>query len=84
MLFDLQNDPHELVNLADDREYGAVLSRLRNALQTWQIEQHDVMSRPDVLKRLTAEHDKARGTNYRRDKSFRWDYLDYLPRLSQP
>lgn len=43
MLFDVQADPHEIVNLADsdDPEHRAALLRLRGALDTWMIETGD-------------------------------------------
>ncbi|RDZ51354.1 sulfatase [Haloferax sp. Atlit-4N] len=34
-LYDLQEDPHETENLADDLEYRGVLERLRGALDDW-------------------------------------------------
>lgn len=34
-LFDLRNDPHELINLAGDARYQVELGRLRGALATW-------------------------------------------------
>lgn len=35
-LYDTQNDPHEIHNLADDPDHADTLSRLRNALENWQ------------------------------------------------
>ena len=34
-LYDLENDPDEVVNLADDPEYAAVLDEMRRALAGW-------------------------------------------------
>ena len=34
-LYDLENDPDEVVNLADDPEYAAVLDEMRQALAGW-------------------------------------------------
>jgi hypothetical protein len=34
-LFDCENDPHELHNLADDPEYAEKLAELRSALDEW-------------------------------------------------
>ena len=40
-LFDLVNDPHETLNLADDGDYGDVLVRLREELRSWQTDYGD-------------------------------------------
>ncbi|HJP33597.1 MAG TPA: sulfatase-like hydrolase/transferase [Candidatus Latescibacteria bacterium] len=41
-LYDTKADPFEMVNLADDPEYGPVLERLRTALENWQDETGDL------------------------------------------
>ena len=40
-LFDTRNDPHEIRNLADQRDHGEVLLQMRAALDTWMIETRD-------------------------------------------
>lgn len=40
-LYDLQTDPHEIVNLAQSPGHQAVLSRLRTALENWIVETKD-------------------------------------------
>jgi len=40
-LYDLLNDPYEMVNLAQDNSYGKVLQAFRNQLTTWSKETHD-------------------------------------------
>ncbi len=35
-LYDLQNDPHEIDNLADNPDYGSVLAELQAKLKAWQ------------------------------------------------
>jgi len=40
-LYDLQNDPYEINNLADDPQYRDKLTEMRNALKTWIIETGD-------------------------------------------
>ncbi len=77
-LYDLKNDSHEFNNVADNPEYAAVKNRLLSALRKWQKETNDQLTNPKVLKKLTNEQDAAVGTNYRRNKKFKWGYLDYL------
>ena len=40
-LYDLQSDPHEIHNLANDPKYAATLSELRQRLDRWIIETND-------------------------------------------
>jgi N-sulfoglucosamine sulfohydrolase len=40
-LYDLENDPHELKNVAADPKYTAVLKDLRERLKAWQTETRD-------------------------------------------
>jgi arylsulfatase A-like enzyme len=40
-LYDLENDPHELNNLAGNPEYAAVLKRMAGQLITWEVETDD-------------------------------------------
>lgn len=41
-LFDLENDPDELVNLADDPSAENILAGLRRTLEEWQLKTHDL------------------------------------------
>ena len=45
-LFDLQADPHELRNLADDDSHGKVFSELKERLIAWQTEMTDPVLKP--------------------------------------
>ncbi len=56
-LYDLQRDPVEFNNLADDPGYGSVLSRMRAQLRTWREETSDPLLDPQELARLTRWHD---------------------------
>ncbi|MFZ2641162.1 MAG: sulfatase [Verrucomicrobiia bacterium] len=40
-LYDLENDPYEIKNLASSPEHAAVLKRLRGALEQWIADTHD-------------------------------------------
>lgn len=71
-LYDLENDPHETINLADDPKYAAVLQRHREILATWIKVTDDQGQYPEsveslrgVLKRwnkqaVNPEYEKAR------------------------
>jgi N-sulfoglucosamine sulfohydrolase len=47
-LYDVQNDPWEINNLAADPEYADVLDRMRKALDDWRIETKDVAVIPET------------------------------------
>lgn len=73
-LYDLENDPHEINNLADDPKYDKVLAEHRAILTKWMKETDDKGQYPEsvdslrgVLKRwnkqaVNPEYDKARKT----------------------
>ena len=77
-LYDLRTDPNEFVNLADDPNYEKVRTNLLKAFKQWQKDTNDPLADPDKLKLLTEEHDRMKTYNYRKDKKFRWQYLDYF------
>ena len=57
-LYDLETDPHELVNLAGNPEHAVILADLRQALADWSRETEDVMPArpsPDEFDRETGE-----------------------------
>jgi arylsulfatase A-like enzyme len=57
-LYDVEADPHELVNLAGDPNYAGVLGELRRALSEWTRETGDVIPgtlTPDEFDRETGE-----------------------------
>jgi hypothetical protein len=55
-LYDLEVDPHELVNLAGDPKYAKTISEMRSALAAWVRETGDLTPetlRPDEADRET-------------------------------
>jgi uncharacterized sulfatase len=48
-LYDTQNDPHCVNNLAGEREHDEVLQEMRVALRDWQIREHDLGFLPESL-----------------------------------
>ena len=81
-LYDLQTDPYEFNNLANDPKHAATQKRLQSRLRDWQRDTGDLMADPVALARYTKENDEANSMKphlaYRRDKNFRWRYLDWL------
>lgn len=75
-LFDLENDPYELVNLADDEVYGAIKTRLIGALETWQLETRDPFSDQENVEAYVSEQLSQLENAYRTDDDFRWEYID--------
>ncbi len=70
-LFDLQRDPHELINRIDDPAYSSVRKRLTDALGQWADETDDyIPSRrtPDEFDRVTGEPDHRVRVRPRRSK----------------
>ncbi|MDG1872371.1 MAG: sulfatase-like hydrolase/transferase [Mariniblastus sp.] len=83
-LFDLDNDPNERVNLADDIQFKSIKNRLLSRLQKWQIDTDDKLRKPELLAALTQEVDQCLQKNQRVPKGG-WQYLTYLaPDQSQP
>ena len=55
-LYNLDRDPFETVNLAENPEYAAELKNLQGALQDWQKETADPLLDPAELQRLKKAH----------------------------
>jgi arylsulfatase A-like enzyme len=81
-LYDLQTDPYEFKNLANDPKHAAAQKRLHSRLREWQRDTGDPLADPAALNRYTKEIDEAAALkpalSYRRDKNFRWRYLDWM------
>ena len=77
-LYDLQSDPYEWHDLAEDRKFAPHRERLMQAFRQWQDDVRDPLADAVLLQRFTAEHDRAMTIGYRKDVTFRWAYLDYF------
>lgn len=75
-LYDLQNDPHEFTNLANSSSHAVIKTRLISEFRAWQQATSDPFAEADNLRSFTRSQLNAINTNYRRDKTFRWPYLD--------
>lgn len=78
-LYDLQQDPTELYNLAGQPELAAVQAKLREALVAWQEKYDDRIANPRVLDVLTREHDDIRENIFKKTDNFkeRRDMIDW-------
>jgi len=54
-LYDLQEDPYEFQNLADDKGYAEILAQLQKQLASWRKNTNDPLLNADNLKRLKSE-----------------------------
>ncbi|MDO6436676.1 sulfatase [Cyclobacterium sp. 1_MG-2023] len=81
-LYDLQNDPWEFENLADQPELAEVMDSMKEALNNWRVETQDPFLSEDKLIRFTMEMDSVNTLypdhSYRKVEGFEWDYLEYL------
>ncbi len=77
-LYDLKNDPYEFENVAEHPEYARIKERLLKDFRQWQKDTDDPLRHPDKLRKLTEEHDRLLHHDYRRDKNFKWQYLEYF------
>jgi len=81
-LYDLENDPNEFKNLSDNSKYKEQLVRLQQVLKKWQKETNDPFNDPVKLKHFNQDIkeivEKYEGKSYRKDKNFKWKYVDYF------
>ena len=75
-LYDLKVDPNEFRNLAGRPEYREAQERLQRLLRSWQRETRDPLADPDLFKAFVKEQDAQISLAYRKQKGFRWSYLD--------
>lgn len=71
-LYDIGEDPHNVINLAEDPDYQEVLDELRNAIRDWQLEIRDVGFVPEPMmieiSKTQTLYDFARSSRYDLDK----------------
>jgi N-sulfoglucosamine sulfohydrolase len=75
-LYDLKEDPGEWHNLADDPDHAVVRDRLVEALTDWQKRTRDPFIERANVDAYVAEQLANWEMAYRKDKDFRWSYLD--------
>jgi hypothetical protein len=78
-LYDLQTDPHEWCNLADDPACAETREHLLGVLESWQRETGDMLADPELRERFIAETAAATACGgVRKNPDFTWDYPEYL------
>lgn len=60
-LYDLENDPHEVTNLALDPQHEDLVAEFRTALETWQKETRDPWLYRDGISVMAVEHHLPNG-----------------------
>jgi len=79
-LFDLEQDPHEWTNLADDPDHAAVRGRLERALSEFRVETRDPFLDAQNVKAFQESQLAARDLAYRKQSGFTWPYLESFRR----
>jgi N-sulfoglucosamine sulfohydrolase len=79
-LYDLQDDPLELNNLAADPAHTETLKRLRTVLDDWRQQTADELRHPEKLARFTREIRSTfvDGSYQKPPADFDWEYPSYL------
>ena len=78
-LYDLQKDPWEFHNLAEDTRYTEQLNRLTRKLAEWQEETNDPLRHTHILDKFTAENDATMASGkYERKTLGQWKYPEYF------
>ena len=78
-LYDLQKDPYEFINLADDPAYRSARHELSTELTRWRRVTHDPLLNQVNLSRLKAEIDTIRqGNDFNKAKIGQWKYPEYF------
>jgi len=75
-LYDLDADPSEFRNLADDPAHAAVRTELATALQAWREDTADPLLDPAVLRQFATEVRAM--TKKKEARSHAWGYPDYF------
>ena len=81
-LYDLQNDPYEWANLADDPALADIKNRLTEVLTEFQRTTRDPFLEPENLDSFVEEQLANRDPIYRNQRDFRWSYQDRFPRCA--
>ena len=75
-LYDLENDPHEFQNLANQSEYAVIQEKLEKELEQWRAKTKDPLIDPLKLQMLSKEVGSVKKKSA--GKNFTWKYPEYL------
>jgi len=77
-LYDLQEDPHEFINLAGSKEHQSIFNDLKQRLSTWRKKTKDPFLNPRNLEMLKAEVDACRKDGSYEKKLLHLNYTQYF------
>ena len=80
-LYDLKNDPYEWNDLANDPAHADEKARMIQALEEWQDQPRDPFADPALLEEFAQRQGEKSDLSYRKDKKFRWPYLEKFPQF---
>jgi N-sulfoglucosamine sulfohydrolase len=78
-LFDLENDPHEWIDLSEDPAHAETLARLQVELLRWRQETEDPFLDPGFVLQVRDEIESHRRGEEGYAKPDRWEFYDALP-----
>ena len=81
-LFDLQEDPHEWKNLAEDAEHGPIRGRLLKAMQSFQRKIKDPYTSRENIATFIVEQKEYQRKPYKKER-FRWPHLDMFKKAQE-
>jgi len=77
-LYDLETDPYEFRNLADEPAHAEKLAELQKQLAAWRKQTRDPLLDPYILQRLKTEVESI--PSKKAGKNHKWQYPDcFLP-----
>lgn len=79
-LYDLETDPSEWTNLADDPAYAAVKRQMIDTLAAWQRRVRDPFLDPKNVHAFVDQQLANQDLGYRRDDGFSWSYVEDFAR----
>ncbi len=77
-LYDLESDPYEFRNVAEDEGHAAVLGAMQDALMAWRAETNDPFLDSDNVQFVLSEIDATRLEDGAYDRSYEWTYRDRM------
>ncbi|WP_197440953.1 sulfatase family protein [Thalassoglobus neptunius] len=75
-LYDLEQDPHEFHNIADDPKYAVTLEELKGQLDQWREKTNDPLLDEEILKLLTKEVQSVENKTDAKDHT--WKYPEHF------
>ena len=83
-LYDLEKDPYEWYNLAEDPDHTATRDRMIAILEKWQRDTRDPFANQKWLKEFADHQLKMQDLSYRKNSEFKWPYLEKFESFVYP